>query len=263
MDVMNNISPYWCADPTLADARLAQASKSLLDTDRADPAVIVGGPDALLPLPTPAAYGAERRRLTSLFQLPFPYLPEEIFRRGVRESVGDWRVRMTITLDMLGGLGFDDDGTPRYGTLDGLPESDELAAAAVGFDGGDPTVYDRTCDRLRETIGRVWPDGYPLEDLKADAHVIHAHCLRGSLVLSAQTAIAVGSMQDGGRRAVAILTRLREEYGPLFDPAGTGPKDVAKWTMEHRSWALDMASMLEDAGLEPKGVRDAMDGVLS
>lgn len=261
---MNNISPYWCADPTFAADRLAQASKLLLDVDRTDPAVIAGGPDTTLPLPTPIAYGPERARLTSLFQLPLPYLPEEIFQRGVRESVGDWRVRVTITLDMLGAIGFDEDGTPHYGHIEGLPETnEELSAAAVGFDGGDAAVYTRACDLIRERVDRIWADGYPLDDLRRDAHVIHAYCWRGSLVLGAQTAIAVASTQDGGRKAVGILTRLGRDYGPLFDPEGSGPKDVAKWVVEHRMWALDMASMLEDAGLHEPGLRDAMGGVLA
>lgn len=54
---MNNISPYWCADPRLSAARLSQATESLLGVSEADPAVIAGGPEALLPLPTPIAYG--------------------------------------------------------------------------------------------------------------------------------------------------------------------------------------------------------------
>ena len=46
---MNNISPYWCADPRLSAARLSQATESLLGVSEADPAVIAGGPEALLP----------------------------------------------------------------------------------------------------------------------------------------------------------------------------------------------------------------------
>ena len=152
---MNNVSPYWCADPRLSAARLSQATESLLGVSEADPAVIAGGPEALLPLPTPSAYGAERQRLAALFQLPLPYLPEDMLRRGLHETVGDWRVRMTIALDMLGAIGFDDDGMPRYGTMDGLPEAKDLIAAARGFDGGDPTVYDEACDRVREAARRM------------------------------------------------------------------------------------------------------------
>ena len=260
---MNNVSPYWCADPRLSAARLSQATESLLGVSEADPAVIAGGPEALLPLPTPIAYGAERQRLAALFQLPLPYLPEDMLRRGLHETVGDWRVRMTIALDMLGAIGFDDDGMPRYGTMDGLPEAADLVAAARGFDGGDPTVYDEACDRVREAVGRVWPDGYPLADMLADSRVIHLHCVRGSLVLSAQTAIALGSEPDGGQAAVTVLKEVSRAYGPLFDPKGNGPKDVAAWVLEHRRWAVDMADLLVRAGLENKGLKDTVERILS
>lgn len=263
MDAMNNISPYWCADPRLADARLRQASESFLGVSETDPAIIAGGPDTLLPMPTPIAYDADRHRLAALFRLPLPYLPEGMFQRGVRESVGDWRTRMTITLDMLGAIGFDKDGMPRYGTVDGLPDPKDLTAAAAGFDGGDPTVYDEACDRMRALIGRVWPSGYPLDDMRADAHVIHAHCVRGSLVLSVQTAIALGSAPEGGKAATEILKRVSRTYGPLFNPKGTGPKEVAAWILEHRQWALDMADLLVKAGLEDKSLPDVMGKVLS
>ena len=119
---MNNVSPYWCADPRLSAAGSPRRRESLLGVSEADPAVIAGGPEALLPLPTPIAYGAERQRLAALFQLPLPYLPEDMLRRGLHETVGDWRVRMTIALDMLGAIGFDDDGMPRYGRWTACPK---------------------------------------------------------------------------------------------------------------------------------------------
>ena len=260
---MNNISPYWCADPRLSAARLTQTTESLLGVKEADPAVIAGGPEALLPLPTQIAYGGERRRLAVLFRLPLPYLPEEILRRGVHEQLGDWRVRLTITLDMLGAIGYDDSGMPRFGTMDGLPDGEDLVRAAIGFDGGDPTVYDAACDRVREAIGRVWPEGYPMDDLLADSRIIHAHCVRGSLVLSAQTAIAYGAEPEGGQAAVAVLKEISRSYGDLFDPKGNGPKEVAAWVLEHRQWAVDMADLLVRAGLEDKGLKDVVERVLS
>lgn len=167
MDFIQNISPYWCTDPRLAAARLTQTTKQFLDVDEADPAVVVGGPDALLPVPTPAAYIRERKRMSVLFQLPFPYLPECIFQRGIHETIGDWRVRLTIALDMLGAIKYDDDGVPCYGALDGMPvTTDDLVKACIGFDGGEPFTYLETCDSVCEQVGRVWPGGYPLDDMK-------------------------------------------------------------------------------------------------
>ena len=264
MDFIQNISPYWCTDPRLAAARLTQTTKQFLDVDEADPAVVVGGPDALLPVPTPAAYIRERKRMSVLFQLPFPYLPECIFQRGIHETIGDWRVRLTIALDMLGAIKYDDDGVPCYGALDGMPvTTDDLVKACIGFDGGEPFTYLETCDSVCEQVGRVWPGGYPLDDMEKDAYVIHAHCVRGSLVLSAQTAVAFGSTPDCMDVAEDILTRIRIGYGGLFDPDGTGIVDVDRWVLAHRNWALDMASLLGDAGLEDPRLRDDIERVLS
>ncbi|WP_137654746.1 hypothetical protein [Bifidobacterium moukalabense] len=60
-----------------------------------------------------------------------------------------------------------------------------------------------------------------------------------------------------------ILTRIRIGYGGLFDPAGTGIVDVDRWVLAHRNWALDMASLLGDAGLEDPRLRDDIERVLS
>ena len=97
----------------------------------------------------------------------------------------------------------------------------------------------------------------------ADSRVIHLHCVRGSLVLSAQTAIALGSEPDGGQAAVAVLKEVSRAYGPLFDPKGNGPKDVAAWVLDHRQWAVDMADLLVRAGLEDKGLKDTVERILS
>ena len=116
----------------------------------ADPAVIAGGPEALLPLPTPIAYGAERPRLAALFQLPLPYLPEDMLRRGLHETVGDWRVRMTIALDMLGAIGFDDDfiyqemplkPEQRHKTMQRLMGMEALKAFRMWEESADKTEY--------------------------------------------------------------------------------------------------------------------------
>ena len=128
---------------------------------------------------------------------------------------------------------------------------------------GQSDISAATRDRVREAVGRVWPDGYPLDDMLADSRVIHLHCVRGSLVLSAQTAIALGSEPDGGQAAVAVLKEISRAYGPLFDPKGNGPKDVAAWVLEHRRWAVDMADLLVRAGLENKGLKDTVERILS
>ena len=77
MQTLNDISPYWLCDPTMADARLEALNQAVYGRADMDASLSHADPWSPIPVVTDAGLGGEHTRLATLFQLPFPYMPAD------------------------------------------------------------------------------------------------------------------------------------------------------------------------------------------
>lgn len=257
MDVVNDVSPYWLADPLTADANARQVHDLCLGDGEPMPFTL---PCCPIPAFTPDMAGGEHARRMGLFTLPYPYLPDVIWMRRPGENLGVYQLRLALALDLLGLIDEDGTGMIRFAILDGMPASDEECRKfADEFDRlDDDGAFHRVRMLVESRMRDVWPDGYDFRESYGFANELAVLSMRGSVVLAAHTALMLGREGDGERaHAVDMLKRMRETYGQLFNPTGMDPASVESWMRGHASDATGMLEQLVDAGLEDPRTLDA------
>lgn len=265
MDTLNDISPYWLGDPTVADDALALVAGMTLGEGEADRGLVYTLPSCPIPVVTPTGAGSERTRLAGLFTLPYPYLPATIWMRRPGEPMGAYQMRLVVALDALRLIQRGGDGHVWFTPLEDAPKDEaQVLEYANRFDGvGESAGFDRMRDMVRGRAREAWPHGYPVADHLILGRRLAQVGMLGSVVLAAQRAVAYGREGDElAAHAVLMLKRMRAQYGPLFDPEGMDPAQVAKWVLEHADDALAMLRELADLGLESPDTVKAAEGVL-
>lgn len=264
MQILNDISPYWLCDPTMADARLKELNQAVYGRADMDASLSHADPWSPIPVITDAGLGGEHTRLATLFQLPFPYMPADIACRGLGEPLSDYRMRITLAADLMGLLAADETGTPMFAAVDGAPNTlDEASEYAAAFDGhGESAGLEAMRADMRDRAARVWPDGYPRDEMETLTRQLTVLSARGSAVLSAHHALAL-HRSGAGDRATGILKRMTEVYAGLFTPDRMTPDGVAAWMSAHVADATGLMDTLERLGLAAEGTAGVVEGVLS
>lgn len=259
--VLADISPYWLGDPLVADALGEHtAAMTVGGAPGRDPALVAALPGTPIPVPAPEAYGSERARSAACFDLPFPYLPADVWMRRPAEPLGVWQYRVVHALDLTGLLARGRDDMPVPAPVEGAPNGDTAKAERFrsAWDGGpaDPDLNAIT-DRTAKAVAAVWPDGYPVGEEISLAVDLMRLSLSGSAVIAAQRALAFGERDAEDRAyAVRMLARMKEVYGPLFDPKSMEPAAVADWVKANGERAVDLVTQLADTGLEAADTAD-------
>lgn len=270
MDVLNDISPYWCTDPLLAESNLRQVAH-IMNLGSADPKdedglpdvrLLYGLPSCPIPVASPAAYAPELGDGRGLagWLLPYPWLPDVMWMRYPGESLPGWLMRIIMGMDRLG-LFQTDDGTITFRDVDGIPESEDGLAAIRNLfdrrqtDTGKET-YEEVRSRYADLMREVWPDGYPLEAMIEAGGLLAAQSLSASPVLAARNALAL-NMEGESETAVGLLKRVRSSYGSLFDSELT-PQGVSTWVGGNRGRVEILLDTLVEWRLESRDIRDAV-----
>lgn len=263
MDILTNLSPYWCADPTTGPANLTALGQAIWETPTPDAALIMTLPCCQIPVISPAGAAPDRRRTGVLWQLPFPYLPADIWMRRPREHAASYQMRLLVAMDALGLISVDERG-PWYANPPYAPDSEARAASyRLAFDGARPDPdFDRACEEVQSRASKVWPDGYPADNEIAFSRTLALVALRGSAVLTAQLALAVAGEPGGGEQAKEILSEAHRVYGNMFSPSLDRPA-VEQWYRDNKNVALDMIDQMVGAGIEPQESADAFRQVLA
>lgn len=270
MDVLNDISPYWCTDPLLAESNLRQVAH-IMNLGSADPddgdglpdvRLLYGLPSCPIPVASPAAYAPELGDGRGLagWLLPYPWLPDVMWMRYPGESLPGWLMRVIMGMDRLG-LFQTDDGTITFRDVDGVPESEDgLAAIRNLFDRRQTDTgkeaYEEVRSRYADLMREVWPDGYPLEAMIEAGGLLAAQSLSASPVLAARNALAL-NMEGESETAVGLLKRVRSSYGSLFDSELT-PQGVSAWVGANRGRVEILLDTLVEWRLESRDIRDAV-----
>lgn len=270
MDVLNDISPYWCTDPLLAESNLRQVAH-IMNLGSADPGdgdglpdvrLLYGLPSCPIPIASPAAYAPELGDGRGLagWLLPYPWLPDVMWMRYPGESLPGWMMRVIMGMDRLG-LFQTDDGTITFRDVEGVPESEDgLAAIRNLFDRRQTDTgkesYEEVRSRYADLMREVWPDGYPLEAMIEAGGLLAAQSLSASPVLAARNALAL-NMEGESETAVGLLKRIRSSYGNLFDSELT-PQGVSTWVGANRGRVEILLDTLVEWRLESRDIRDAV-----
>lgn len=270
MDVLNDISPYWCTDPLLAESNLRQVAH-IMNLGSANPKdedglpdvrLLYGLPSCPIPVASPAAYAPELGDGRGLagWLLPYPWLPDVMWMRYPGESLPGWLMRVVMGMDRLG-LFQTDDGTITFRDVEGVPESEDgLAAIRNLFDrrqtDAGKEAYEEVRSRYADLMREVWPDGYPLEAMVEAGGLLAAQSLSASPVLAARNALAL-NMEGESETAVGLLKRIRSSYGSLFDSELT-PQGVSTWVGANRGRVEVLLDTLVEWRLESRDIRDAV-----
>lgn len=270
MDVLNDISPYWCTDPLLSESNLRQIAH-IMNLGSADPKdedglpdvrLLYGLPSCPIPIASPAAYAPELGDGRGLagWLLPYPWLPDVMWMRYPGESLPGWLMRVIMGMDRLG-LFQTDDGTITFRDVEGVPESEDgLAAIRNLFDRRQTDTgkeaYEEVRSRYADLMREVWPDGYPLDAMIEAGGLLAAQSLSASPVLAARNALAL-NMEGESETAVGLLKRVRSSYGSLFDSELT-PQGVSAWVGANRGRVEVLLDTLVEWRLESRDIRDAV-----
>jgi hypothetical protein len=261
MDILFDISPYWAGDVLASDAAAKDLASVSIGDGPIDGSALSSLPCSPLAVLTPLAAAPERpERRYGILLTPFPYLPDEVWMRRPGEGLPGYHMRILIALDALGLIEADERDMPRLAAIDGAPEDTASAQAMLAaFDRrGDDGRFDAIRERIAQSARAAWPEGYPADAEMVNGQLIASLSMTGSAVVAAQRAVALGAVgPEGAAQAVALLKRIQESYGPLFDPEAMDPPHIAQWVIANKGRAIDMLSQLADAGFESQSTVDA------
>ena len=232
MRVLDNVSPFWLTDPQLMLDEKSLMTEMITST----PNMIHWAAEPVSPLPVPLPdmnrEGVARR--SGMFQLPFVYLPVDVWAYWPGETLVSYQLRVLHTLAAMGLIGIDEQNIPCYvNPAPGLTagQANEYSDRMDGFT-EDRNGYDTVCDQMEERLHAAYPDGYPAMQL-ANLWKQHAPAFPiGSAVLTAHRALALSTVMP--EESVRLLKLMKETFGPVFSPADMTPAGVAKWVDEHR-----------------------------
>ncbi|WP_148140038.1 hypothetical protein [Bombiscardovia coagulans] len=264
MDILtDNISPYWLADPLIAQANRKTVTRMVYGNQQVPLSYITGLPSCPLPVLTVEGATPEHNMFNGLYALPFIYLPEEIWLRRPGELLAVYHMRIIIALDMLNLLTVEDGlwFTP-------IPEAPNTPEQVNRFTRcytrqHTSNEFNTIRNRIAEQMTQTWPEGYSFEQEWQFADSLADLSMRGSAVLMAQRALALS--MEGGQTAEYAVSLLREAqacYGAYFNPTSMDPHSVREWMTAHRDDAYNLFDQLVTVGLERQEVANTVREVL-
>lgn len=250
--MLTDNSPYRLTDVTISRTRLAELQAAAFDTPQNVQACFTL-PSSPLPILTPDAVGGEMPRRLTLATLPFIYLPASIWLRQPAEPLGAYQMRLLVALDMMNLLDRSDTSI-RFKPVEHAPDDEQSARELFNrLDaGGMSPLYRVESDRMGLIISRVWPDGYPLEDMLQVGRWLMGASMQVSVTLTVLDAIQLGE------NAPKRLELVRREYGGLFAVDKPTPQSVRAWLKNSQQSTLSFAQGMADMGVEADDFPDAI-----